>query len=135
MIERLLIIITLTSIALLAYQICKRCQLRRVSQADPLLASVQPGTPVIVYFTVPSCIPCLTQQRPALEQIQAELGDQVQIVQVDATEDPDTADRWGVMSAPTTFVVDGRGQAHAVNHGVADASQLKSQLLAIREAS
>jgi hypothetical protein len=47
---------------------------------------------------------------------------------VDATQDPDAADRWGVFSAPTTFVLDKGGNPRHVNRGVASTERLKEQL-------
>ena len=129
MIERLLITILLLAVGLIAYRlwIARQKQTATALVAiDPLLTGMQPGVPVIVYFTTPTCIPCRTQQMPALERLRNEVT--VQIVKVDATEDSAAADRWGVFSAPTTFVIDGRGVTRAVNHGVADFHTLKTQL-------
>ena len=86
------------------------------------------GKPVILYFTTPGCVPCKTIQKPALGQVQAALGEKLQVVEVDTTERPDLAQRWGVLSVPTTFVIDSRGQARHVNHGVARAEKLLKQL-------
>ena len=47
---------------------------------------------------------------------------------IDATQSPKTAERWGVMSAPTTFVLDNTFQPKHINHGVADVNKLKRQL-------
>jgi hypothetical protein len=38
------------------------------------------------------------------------------------------ADYWGVLSAPTTFIIDARGQPRAVNHGLASMEKLLRQL-------
>ena len=86
------------------------------------------GRPVILYFTTPGCVPCKTIQKPALGQIQAILGEKLQVVEIDASLQPDMAQRWGVLSVPTTFVIDSRGQARHVNHGVARAEKLLKQL-------
>ena len=86
------------------------------------------GKPVILYFTTPGCVPCKTIQKPALGQVQSLLGEHLQIVEVDASQQPDLAQRWGVLSVPTTFVIDSRGQARHVNHGVARAEKLLKQL-------
>ncbi|PJF40328.1 MAG: thioredoxin [Chloroflexi bacterium] len=95
---------------------------------DPLLQTLKPNTPAIVYFTTPMCIPCRTQQQPALARLEAEMGEAVQIIKVDATENPETADRWGVFSVPTTFILNGAGQPQQVNYGVADVTKLRHQL-------
>jgi thiol-disulfide isomerase/thioredoxin len=135
MIERVIILVVLTGLALLAYQMFKRWEVRRagrVAQSDPLLAEMQPGVPAILYFTTPTCAPCRTQQRPALHDLLSELGSSaVQVIEVNALEQPDAADRWGVLSVPTTFILDAQGQPRQINHGVANAQKLKLQLRAL----
>jgi thioredoxin 1 len=133
MLERLLIVVLLAAVGVLVYHWQTRRQLQRVSSdnsrtKNPLLADLRPGIPAIVYFTTPGCLPCRTRQQPALHTLHNRLGDAIQVITVDATEQPDLADTWGVMSAPTTFVLDETGNATAVNHGVADADKLQQQL-------
>ncbi len=132
MIERTIIAIVLLLIGFAGYRVFTRYHIARVAAGapiDPLLSDVKPGVPVIVYFTTPTCSPCETQQTPALKRLQTELGENnIQIVKVDATENPEAADRWGVFSAPTTFVLDSQRQVREVNHGVADAPKLKKQV-------
>jgi thiol-disulfide isomerase/thioredoxin len=131
MLERLLITFILLITGAVVYRFFVQNQIRRTSafaQTDPLLQQLKPGVPAILYFTTPTCVPCQTQQAPALMRLQTELGTGVQIVRVDATEHPEDADRWGVFSAPTTFIIDATGRTRAVNHGVADDHKLKRQL-------
>lgn len=87
-----------------------------------------PNKPVIVYFTTPDCAPCKTIQRPALNQLSSVMGDKLQVIEIDATEQPDLARKWGVMSVPTTFLLDARGEARYVNNGVARMEKLMEQL-------
>ena len=87
-----------------------------------------PNKPVIVYFTTPDCAPCKTIQRPALDQIKTMLGEKLQVIEIDAYEQPDLATQWGVMSVPTTFLLDANGEARYVNNGVARAEKLMEQL-------
>ena len=87
-----------------------------------------PNKPVIVYFTTPDCVPCKTVQRPALDQIRSLLGEKLQVIEIDAYERPDLAQRWGVMSVPTTFLLDARGEARYVNNGVARVEKLMEQV-------
>lgn len=132
MVERLILTVALMGIGLAVYCIYRRCHLSKLSQSvdiDPILANVKRGVATIVYFTTPMCIPCKTQQQPALHKLQSELGDDaIQIIQIDATEDMSAAQRWGVMSAPTTFVLDETFKPVHINHGVADVNKLKRQL-------
>jgi thiol-disulfide isomerase/thioredoxin len=132
MIERVGIAVLFLAFGFIAYGGLRRYQVRRIANTDPILRNLKPNVPAIIYFTTPTCIPCHTQQQPALTRLQYELGDDhIQIVKIDATEHPDAADRWGVFSAPTTFVLDAHGKPREVNHGVADAAKLKRQLQAI----
>ena len=83
-----------------------------------------PNKPVIVYFTTPDCAPCKTVQRPALNRVTQLLGDSLEVVEIDATQRPDLAKQWGVMSVPTTFLLDARGVARYINNGVTRAEKL-----------
>lgn len=131
MIERALIVLALAVVGVVAFRLYTRYHLRKAAASavtDPVLQRLQPGIPAIVYFTLPTCAPCRTQQQPALARLKDELGAGVQIVQVDASEDAEAAARWGVFSAPTTFILDACRQVREVNYGVADAQRLKQQL-------
>lgn len=131
MIERLLLVAALTGVAVLVYRFYTLRHVRRVTaaaQRDSLLTADCDGVPVIVYFSTPQCMPCKTQQEPALRQIEAEMGPKVQVIRIDATSQPEAAERWGVFSSPTTFILDTTGQAREVNYGVADAPKLRRQL-------
>lgn len=128
MIERLLIVAAISVALYIAYRWWVRTQLNLAEQKldDELLQKREPGVPMIVYFTTPTCIPCKTQQRPALQQLAAQT--RVHIVEVDASQEQETAQRWGVMTAPTTFVFDPNGRPTAVNYGAVDAHTLIQQL-------
>jgi thiol-disulfide isomerase/thioredoxin len=92
-----------------------------------------PNKPVIVYFTTPDCAPCKTVQRPAIQKVTTLLGENVQVVEIDATERPDLAKTWGVMSVPTTFLLDAHGEARYVNNGVTRAEKLMEQLQSLSD--
>ena len=132
MLERLLIVAALAGAGILIYRLYSQRHVRRVAAAprDALLTGLRDGVPTIVYFTTPQCMPCKTQQTPALQALQTELGEGLQVVRIDATEQPEAAERWGVFSVPTTFILDLHGQAREVNYGVADAAKLRRQLQA-----
>jgi thiol-disulfide isomerase/thioredoxin len=92
------------------------------------LLSPLPNKPVIVYFTTPDCVPCKTVQRPALNKLITLLGEKLHVVEIDATERPDLAKTWGVMSVPTTFLLDAEGRARYVNNGVTRLEKLIEQI-------
>ena len=56
----------------------------------------------------------------------------VQVIEVDASSHPDVANYWGVLSVPTTFIIDSHGEARRVNHGVTSADKLQAQIVAVR---
>jgi thiol-disulfide isomerase/thioredoxin len=131
MLERLLIVTLLLAVGVAAYGAFRAWHVRRAQAAaptDPILREVKRGVPTIIYFTTPGCVPCRTQQQPALQRLQERLGEGIQIVRIDAAEQPEAAERWGVFTAPTTFIVDGQGQVKGVNHGVAGTDHLLRQL-------
>ncbi|MGH2524287.1 MAG: thioredoxin family protein [Anaerolineales bacterium] len=132
--SRLLLSLTIIALGLALYWTWNRWQLRRLSHqpiAVPGLEALRPGQPAILYFTTPDCVPCHTQQRPALERLLSELAGNLQVVEVDASARPSVADHWGVLSVPTTFILDAAGQPRRINHGVASATKLKQQLLEV----
>jgi thiol-disulfide isomerase/thioredoxin len=136
MVERIVFTVILLVVGVSVFYVSRYIQLRRIaalsSETDEVRRRLQPGIPAIIYFTTPNCIPCRVQQQPALRALQSEIGsEQLQIVQIDATQEPEIANRWGVLTAPTTFILDAGGTARTVNYGVADQSKLKHQLSVI----
>lgn len=132
MLERLIIASILVVIGLALYRGVKWWNLQkaaRLTSADPLLAAFLPGQPAVLYFTAEGCVACKTQQQPALSRLRNLPGyETVQIIRVDAEQQLQDAERWGVMSLPTTFVLDTQGRPKAVNYGVASAEKLSKQI-------
>ncbi len=91
---------------------------------------VQPdGRPILVTFSTPSCAACHTAQAPAVATVQDELGtNRVHVVKVDAAKQPHIAHAFGVMTVPSTVVLDSTGRVTAVNHGFANSQRLVEQL-------
>src|SRR5918996_5059133 len=87
-----------------------------------------PNKPMLVYFTTPDCAPCKTVQRPAIDRVSNLLGEKLQVIEIDAYERPDLAKVWGVISVPTTFLLDAHGEARYVNNGVTRANKLMEQI-------
>jgi thiol-disulfide isomerase/thioredoxin len=131
--ERLALAILITTCAwLIGRALTKRALLGHRARALGL-EGYRPGRAAIVYFSAPGCFPCTTMQRPALAALQAGFGDRLQILEIDALDHPDAADAWGVLSVPTTFIINREGRPRRVNHGPARASRLRTQLAAIGE--
>lgn len=127
---RLLWALAIVGAGLAAYALANRLLLARAqrrAETKPL-PGLRRGTPAILYFTTPECVPCKTVQRPVLARLQARLGERLQVIEVDASRQPDLASAWGVLSVPTTFLIDARGRAVHVNHGVTREEQLLAQV-------
>lgn len=120
--------IAIIAVGLLAYWLLNQRLLVRAKSNIFTVFSQLPNKPVIVYFTTPDCAPCKTVQRPALNRVRQLLGERLEVVEIDATQRPDLAKIWGVMSVPTTFLLDARGEARFVNNGVTRAEKLMEQL-------
>lgn len=65
-------------------------------------------TPVMVDFWAPWCGPCKMAE-PALEELSEVYKDKIEIVKINIDTDPANAQKFGVMSIPTTIMYkDGR---------------------------
>lgn len=123
------LVIILAGVAL--YRLVNRLSLRRARVEVRSLERRRPGVPVLLYFTTPTCAPCKTVQRPAIQRLQERIGERLEVVEVDAASQPEIASQWGVMSVPTTFIIDAQGNPRYVNHGVAPLDKLQRQFAEI----
>ena len=85
----------------------------------------------ILAFSTPDCQQCHRLQAPALQRVLEARGDTVAIVDIDATTSPELAQRYQVLTVPTTVILDATGQAHAVNYGFANTKRLLEQVDAV----
>lgn len=113
------------------YYLANRLIILRVKKNNDTwkdLPGAQPGIPAILYFTTANCVPCKTIQRPALKKLKDQLGDRLQVIEVDAEQHPSLASRWGVLSVPTTYIIGKNGEIRQVNHGATRAEKILDQL-------
>ncbi len=85
----------------------------------------------ILAFSTPDCQQCHRLQAPALQRVLKARGEAVAIVDIDATTSPELAQRYQVLTVPTTVVLDATGQAHTVNYGFANTKRLLEQVDAV----
>jgi thioredoxin 1 len=86
------------------------------------------GKPGFLIFGSPHCAPCVHAQKPAAKKLFSELGGAIQLIEVDVTEEPSLAERYGVVSLPTVFLFDGSGKPRRVNHGFVSADEMRRQI-------
>ena len=131
-VTRVVIALGLIALGAALYWGWNKLQLRRLSQPRGTvlagLANTRPGVAAVLYFTTPDCQVCKTAQKPALQRLEKDLHGAVQIVEIDATVDTEVADYWGVLSVPTTFVIDANGQPRSINHGLTSKEKLQRQI-------
>jgi len=120
--------IVIIELGTFAYWLINQWLLVRARNNVFTLFNQLPDKPVLVYFTTPDCVPCKTVQRPAIERVSNLLGEKLEVIEINAYDQPELAQTWGVMSVPTTFVLDARGDARYVNNGVARAEKLLEQI-------
>jgi thiol-disulfide isomerase/thioredoxin len=122
MLERLLIALLLAALGVAAFRAYTGWQRRRASRYTSRL-----NRPAVLYFRSDQCAPCVTQGR-FLQQIAERYGDRLQIEKIDADVESERAQQYGVITLPTTLVVDRRGLVRHANYGLADAGKLTRQL-------
>lgn len=108
---------------------------RRVQQLreEILLSDLVPlGRPAVVAFSAPGCAECYTRQLPALERLRAALGDTVTVCTVSALEYSDLVRRIGILTVPSSVVVDPQGAIKQLNLGYASDVRLRDQILSLQ---
>lgn len=132
MIERLLILMIVIALAAAAHFAWRAWQRRRLAVvaeqgAPPEVAQLTDGTrPAVLYFTTPECAQCRLQQGPILSQLAAKVD--VAVHKLDAVEQETLARFYGIMTVPTTVVLDPHLRPVAVNHGVTPLPKLLAQV-------
>ena len=130
-IERLLILIGVVTIGAVAIALCRLWQARRLrnltTTAMPAeVAQFALAGPALLYFTTPECAQCRLQQTPILAQLAQRTG--IAIHKVDAVEQDAVARFYGVMTVPTTILLDRNRKPTAINHGLAPLPKLQQQV-------
>ena len=132
MTERLLVLAAAVVVGLVALWAWRRYvqwrteRLRHAALPPDLTARVEPQRANLLYFTTEQCVQCRFQQAPILAQLAAQVD--VAIHKLDAIEQEALARFYGIMTVPTTVVLDRELRPVAVNHGVAPLPQLRAQV-------
>jgi thioredoxin-like negative regulator of GroEL len=120
----LAVVIVVAVVLLVGRALVRRRTAGLLGQVLPEDVAVPADAPTVLYFYGPACAACDTQKR-ALE------GLAVNVVSVDAAREPELASWAGVMTIPSTAIVDPARRLRAVNHGFKPAQELSEQLAAI----
>lgn len=128
--ERLLIILILGLVGTGAFTAVKHVHVQRLNRRRPDQAAT--GQPTLLYFRSETCAVCPTQAR-YLEQV---MGDEagngrVTLHTINVDREPDRAKQYGVMTLPTTMLLDSAGQVREINYGLTPPHKLRQQLITI----
>lgn len=128
---RLLIVVAMGVSAFGGFLVWKAWSLR---QSTRRLRAMGETTQVsVMYFSGPNCAQCIAQEA-VIRQIES--GEpSVEFASYDASVDIDVASRVGVMSVPTTVIVDNTGRVHARNGRFVNADLLRTQIRAAQTSS
>jgi thiol-disulfide isomerase/thioredoxin len=67
-------------------------------------------------------------QAPALQRVVEARNNVVSVIDIDTSSSSELAQRYQVLTVPTTVVLDAAGQAHTVNYGFANTKRLLEQV-------
>jgi thioredoxin-like negative regulator of GroEL len=136
MAERLVVLVLIAVVVIVAVLLIRRWNARRIAELvrseAPLwdaLGESPDGRPTLVAFSTRSCNACHTAQAPAIKAVEQRLGaTELRVIKVDASEQPEVARAFGVMTVPSTVVLEPAGRVVAVNQGFASSRRLIEQL-------
>jgi thioredoxin 1 len=100
----------------------------KVSDADFESQVLKSAAPVVVDFWAEWCGPC-RMIGPALEEIAGKLDGKVKIVKLNVDENPQTAQKYNIMSIPTLMLFK-RGQLASSQVGAAPKAKLEQWITA-----
>lgn len=135
MIERIAIIVLLVVGVGVAVVLIRSWNARRVKTLvgqPPLweaLGESPDGRRTLIAFSTPSCAACHTAQAPAIKSVEQQLGaEEIRVIRIDASRQPEVARAFGVMTVPSTVVLEPAGRVVAFNQGFAPSRRLIEQL-------
>ncbi|GCE18719.1 thioredoxin family protein [Dictyobacter kobayashii] len=71
---------------------------------------------------------CRILQAPVLRRVVEAKGNVVSVMNVDVASSPELAERYHVLTVPTTVLLDANGKTYAVNYGFTNAQSLIKQV-------
>jgi len=93
------------------------------TNADASLSLVR-----ILAFSSDDCRQCHEMQIPALQRVLDARGSMVSVAEVDTPNSPDLAQRYRILTLPSTVIMDAAGRTRAVNYGFANTQRILDQV-------
>lgn len=126
--ERIMIVLALFGLILLLPLAARSLGVisRRKAQTAATTLTLDPQAPTVLYFWSQECHQCRVAQAPTLDRLAATSN--IKVIPINAVAEREMADKFGVMTLPTTIVLAPDGAVRAVNHGFAPLAKLQAQL-------
>lgn len=136
LLARIGIVLGLTLVLALTVLLARRAnasRLRALRQSGPdweALGQQPDGRRTLIAFSTPSCAACHKAQAPAIDLARQQLGDDAfRLIKIDASQKPEAARAFGILTVPATVILAADGQqVVARNHSFAPSGQLVRQL-------
>lgn len=128
MVERLLIIVFVAAVVVLSWKVGAAVRRRRAVHIALPKRLMLSGKPLLLSFSTPGCADCRYRQAPAVALVEQELEHALTARHVDASREPDLAAHFGILTAPSTVILDRHGRVAARNDGFASSNTLLTQL-------
>lgn len=134
MIERLAVVLAAAVVVALVVAVVRAAigQRDRARQGRPLAADLaieDAGVPTVLYFFGVACPTCRVQRRE-IDRLRS-TRPALNVVAIDAAAEPALSAWAGVLTVPSTAVLDPARRLRAINHGFARAEQLAAQIEAL----
>lgn len=135
LLERLLILLVIAAAGAALYGLWRLWQARRLQQLheaespDPVRNLTGSEGPAILYFTAEDCTQCRYRQSPILSGLVEQFA--VTVHTVDAPSEKELVRHYGIMTVPSTVILNKELRPAAINHGLADPVRLREQLGAL----
>ncbi len=135
MLERILILLAVSALCYAGYIALRGAstwrlrtlQTSRAPQDDSPLTEIVAVGPALLYFTTDTCAQCRFQQAPILQQLQTQVA-ALSVITLDAVQRQELARHFGILTVPSTVLLDGQRKPVAINHGVAPLQKLRAQV-------
>ena len=131
--ERFLIalaVVLLYIVGVYLYKYFNRIKYLRHRLNTELRLDIKPGIASILYFWGPNCMQCKTQEL-FLDEALAKLAateNEIEIRKINAHNEPDMANRFGIMTIPAIVIFNQKGNIISWNPGLMSADELIKKL-------
>ena len=125
--ERLLIVAAVIGVLVAVWLVVRLYTVLVRSRLNAQARQRARGIPQLFFFTAERCAQCHSQKR-VVEALAARFGEHLHVERIDAGASPEVARQYGILTVPSTVVVDADGTIRAINYGLTSAHQLEQQL-------